>query len=52
MFDSYSMLTTMVVAALVLASVSLVLSRIIPDEYDNRALARSRIEPGRPPRGR
>ena len=52
MIDTYSMLATLVVASAVLASVLLVLSRIIPDEYDNRAPVRRRIEPARPPRAR
>ena len=52
MFDTYSMLAMLLAASTVLASLSLVLSRIIPDEYDNRVLARRRIEPDRRPRAR
>ncbi len=49
MFDTYSMLATLVVASAILASVSLLLSRIIPDEYDGRVPVRRRIESRRPP---
>ena len=50
MFDTYSMLATLVAASAVLASVAVLLSKIIPDEYDNPAPARRRIESRRPRR--
>jgi len=50
MSDPNSMLATLVVATSVLASVTLVLSRIIPDEYDRRAPVRRRISAERPRR--
>jgi hypothetical protein len=45
MSDPQALLTSLVVTATVLASVTLVLSRIIPDEYDRRAPVRRRIDP-------
>jgi len=50
MFDPNSTLATLVVGIFVLASATLVLSRIIPDEYDRRVPVRRRIAPTRPPR--
>ena len=43
MFDPQAMLASLIVATVVLTSVTLVLSRIIPDEYDRRAPVRRRI---------
>jgi hypothetical protein len=51
MSDPNTMLATLAVAAFVLASVTLVLSRIIPDEYDRRAVRR-RIDNSLSRRGR
>ncbi|HEX4183354.1 MAG TPA: hypothetical protein VHY34_08850 [Caulobacteraceae bacterium] len=45
MFDANTLLATLGVAIITLASLTLVLSRIIPDEYDRRV-------PVRPRRGR
>lgn len=50
MFDPSSTLATLAVAVFVLASVTLVLSRIIPDEYDRAVPVRRRIATTRPPR--
>jgi hypothetical protein len=47
MFDPNSMLETLAVAVIVLTSVTLVLSRIIPDEYDRPTPIRRRIDSGR-----
>jgi hypothetical protein len=47
MFDPHAMLAFLAVATIVLTSVTLVLSRIIPDEYDQRAPVRRRIDPAR-----
>ncbi len=44
MFDANTALATLGVAVIALASLTLVLSRIIPDEYDRRASIRNRIE--------
>jgi len=52
MFDPNSTLATLAVAIAVLASVTLLLSRIIPDEYDRRVPVRRRIDTARPPRER
>jgi hypothetical protein len=52
MFDTYSLLATLLAVSAALAALSLVLSRIIPDDYDNRVPARRRIEPDRRPRAR
>lgn len=46
MVDPPALLATLVIAIAVLASVTLVLSRIIPDEYDRRATVRRQIEYG------
>lgn len=43
MFDPNSMLATLAVAVAVFASLTLVLSRIIPDHYDRRAPVRRTI---------
>jgi len=45
MADPNTLLATLAVAIVVFATLSLVLSRIIPDEYDQRAPARRRITP-------
>jgi hypothetical protein len=50
MMEPETMFATVAIAAIVLASVTLVLSRIIPDDYDNRVPVRRRIEPAKPPR--
>jgi hypothetical protein len=42
MSDPNAVLATLAAAAIVLASVSLVLSRLIPDEYDRRVAVRVR----------
>jgi hypothetical protein len=52
MFDPHSVIATLVVATFVLASVSLVLSRIIPDEYDRGAPVRQRVHARVSRRGR
>ena len=44
MFDPHAMLASLVVATIVLTSVTLVLSRLIPDEYDRHAPVRRRID--------
>jgi hypothetical protein len=41
-------LTTLVIGALTVTSVSLILARLIPDEYDRRRPARV-VAQGRPP---
>jgi Mg2+/Co2+ transporter CorB len=45
MLDTQSMLATLAIATAVLTAVTVVLSRIIPDEYDGLQPARRRIEP-------
>ena len=45
MFDPNSMLTTLSVAVAAFASLTLVMSRIIPDDYDRRAPVRRTITP-------
>ena len=45
MSDPNSMLATLAVAVVVVSSATLVLSRIIPDEYDRRVLVRRRVDP-------
>jgi hypothetical protein len=47
MFDPNSVLATLAIAIVVFASASLVLSRIIPDDYDQRAPARRAAHPTR-----
>jgi hypothetical protein len=44
MFDPNSMLAALAVAVAVLTSATIVLSRVIPDEYDRRAPVRRRID--------
>ena len=44
MLDTQSMLATLALATVVLTAVTVVLSRIIPDEYDGLKPARRRIE--------
>jgi hypothetical protein len=46
MLDPNTALATLGVAIIILGSLTLVLSRIIPDEYDRRAPVRPRIESG------
>ncbi len=43
MFDPNTMFAALAVAVAVLTSATIVLSRVIPDEYDRRAPARRRI---------
>jgi len=50
MFDPNLTLATLAVAIAALASMTLILSRIIPDEYDRRAPVRLRTANPRPPR--
>ena len=50
MLDAHSMLASLAVAIAVLMSVTLVLSRVIPDEYDRRAPAKRRAS--QPPQRR
>ncbi len=50
MFDPNSTLAALAVAILILTSATLVLSRIIPDEYDRAVPVRRRIGNARPPR--
>ena len=47
MTDPNSMLATLAIAIAVFASATLVLSRIIPDEYDRRAPVRRNSSTGR-----
>ena len=44
MYDTQSMIAALAVATLVLTAVTVVLSRIIPDEYDGLKPVRRRIE--------
>jgi hypothetical protein len=44
MFDTNTVLATLGLAVIALSSLTLVLSRIIPDEYDQRASIRNRVE--------
>jgi hypothetical protein len=46
MFDPQYTLASLALAITVLMSVTLVLSRIIPDEYDRRAPVRRRVDQG------
>jgi len=50
MFDPNATLATLAVAIVVLTSATLVLSRIIPDEYDRAVPVRRRIGTTRPRR--
>jgi hypothetical protein len=45
MIDLNTLLAAVAVSVAVLTSATLVLSRIIPDEYDRRVPVRSRIDP-------
>ena len=52
MLDTQSMLATLAVATVILTAVTVVLSRIIPDEYDGLQPVRRRIETRDTPHGR
>jgi hypothetical protein len=47
MFDPDTTLTAIAIALAVLTSATIVLSRIIPDEYDRRVVVRQQIDPRR-----
>jgi hypothetical protein len=48
MFEPDAILAAIMIAAGLLTSATIVLSRIVPDEYDRRVPARTRVDPRRP----